>query len=63
MICHEGLELLHCLRAILHANEILSKIQSSVSLNSMLNVTGSKQLDTKDEEGHHGVIDKGRHQE
>lgn len=24
----------------------------------MMNITGGKQLDTKDEEGHHGVIHK-----
>lgn len=60
MILCEDLEFLLYSRSIflLYANEILTKIQSIVLLNSMMNVTGSKQLGIKDEESHCGIIDK-----
>lgn len=39
-------------------NEILTKIQNIVLLNSMMNVTGSTQLGIKVEESHRGITDK-----
>lgn len=59
MILCEDLEFLLCSRSILlYASEILTKIQSIVLLNSMMNVTGCKLLGIKDEESHCGIIGK-----